>query len=131
MSKSTELDKTVKRYLLDHINGSGYDVDLSTDAQRIKFLFDTFYSEQGDYSVPRLGLVRALAEYYAGLPSCCDIEFANYDITKLAYQWGQLPPAYTMTAAQIENAEAVIVGNWFNLLANKTAQLFRQYNLNY
>lgn len=121
MSKSSELDKLAKAYIVDRIDATGYDVPkLETDAERIQFLYDTFMREYG-WEVRRIGTVKALAEYLKGLPSCCTIAFYHSDILALAREWGSLLPDAT------ERQEQAILDNWWNFAANKTAQLFRKY----
>jgi hypothetical protein len=121
MSESSELDKVVKAYILDHIDATDYDgPEPTTDAEKVRFLYTTFVAEYG-WNLPRLGLVNALAEYFAGLPSCCTIAFANVEILELAKEWGSLP------AEPTERQEQAILDNWWNFAANKTAQLFRAH----
>ena len=45
MSKSSELDQKVKRYIIDCIDGTGYNVELKTTAEKIDFLRDCFERE--------------------------------------------------------------------------------------
>lgn len=120
MSKSSDLDKTVKRYIIDHIDASGYDQDPQTDAEKVKFLMATFRLEYGWRAV-QVGELRALTEWFQGLPSACNTAFYNSDILTLAVKWGSLPADYTDRQAE------KILGNWWNLLANKTIQLSRKY----
>ena len=122
ISKSGELDRVVKRYIIDQIDGSGYDKTLTTDKEKVKFLKDTFYAEYS-HEIVRRGELKALAEYFSGLPSCCNIAFTNFDILQLAKKWGSLPENPT------ERQEIKILDNWWNLLANKTLQLFRKYSV--
>jgi hypothetical protein len=121
MSRASDLDKVAKAYLISCIDASGYDgPEPTTDAEKVRFLYDTFVSEYG-WNLQRLGLVKALAEYFSGLPSCCTIAFYNDDIVALARKWGSLPAGAT------ERQERAILDNWFNFAANKTAQLFRAH----
>jgi len=121
MSKSSELDKVVKQYILDHIDNSGYsDQELTADIKKVQFLKDTFYAEYG-WHVDQNGEQQALADWFAGLPTACNIEWRNHAILELAYKWGSLP----------ENAkpwqENKILENWFSFIGNKTGQLFRKH----
>jgi hypothetical protein len=121
MSKSSDLDKVAKAYLISCIDASGYDgLEPTTDAEKVQFLYTTFVAEYG-WNLPRLGLVKALAEYFAGLPPCCTIAFTNVDVLEQAKEWGSLPADAT------ERQEQAILDNWFNFAANKTAQLFRAH----
>jgi len=119
MSKSSDLSKTVKRYIINNIDSSGYqDKAIEADKDKVQFLKDTFCSEFG-WRVEQLGEPKALAEYFAGLPSSCTVAFMNQDILELAEKWGSLPSNYTERQAE------KILENWWNLLACKTGQLFR------
>jgi hypothetical protein len=117
---NSKLDKQVKQYILDCIDGSGYDADPQTDTEKVKFLHDTFYAEYG-YNVDRVGENQALIEWFMGLPSACHIEFRHYAILELAVAWGSLPEDTT------EKQQDKILNNWFNLVAVKTGQLFRKH----
>lgn len=121
MSKSSELDKFIKKYIIDHIDGSGYDLpEIEGEAAKVKFLRDTFRAEYG-WHADRVGEIKALTEWFAGLPSSCTVAFYNDEILALAEQWGYLdkdaPP----------HKQQRILDNWFNLVANKTAQLFKSH----
>ena len=122
MSKSSELDQKVKRYIIDCIDGTGYDVELKTTAEKIDFLRDCFEREYG-HEIKRQGYVNALREWFAGLPSACTVAFYNGDILTLAVEWGSIPENAT------EKQEYKILENWFNLVAVKTDQLFRGYHV--
>jgi len=124
--KAEKLDKHVKAYILDNIDASGYGIDTYlTDAQKVKFLFDTFMADYGR-QVEKLGQAGALREWFAGLPSACSIAFHNDEILKLAANWGSLDG---FTGKKLEAREQLILDSWFNLLANKTSQLFRKFKV--
>lgn len=126
MSKSSVLDKHVKDYILENIDASGYGIDTYlSQQQRVQFLYDTFTAEYG-WQIPRLGQIGALREWFAGLPSACSIAFHNDEILRLATQWGSLDG---LSGKELENKEQLILDNWFNLLANKTNQLFREHKV--
>jgi len=122
MSLATIRDRRIKVYILSQIDGEGYDVTTETTEQKIKFLHDTFYAEYG-WNVERIGEQSALREYFMGLPSSCNIEYRNSEILKIAKQMGELPEKAT------EGQENRIIDNWFNIMAAKTAQLFRGYRI--
>lgn len=117
MTSKHELDQKVKRYILDHVDSSGYDVVTESDAQRIRFLKDCFESEYG-WRVKQAGRQQALADWFAGLPSACTVAFSNHEILELARSWGRLDD--NATVAQ----EQKILDTWFQLIAAKTGQLF-------
>jgi len=119
MSKSSDLDKTAKRYIIDSIDGSGYDLPgLKQDEDKINFLSHCFNSEAG-WNIKRVGPLKAMTEWLQGLPSSCNIAFANHEILGLAKQWGSLSETPT------EREEDKILANYWHFMANKTLQLFR------
>lgn len=122
MSKSSEIDQAAKLYILDGIDGSGYDVDPQTVAEKIAFLKATFESEYG-WAVERQGLQNAVKEWLSGLPSSCNIEYRNHAILELAVKWGSLLEDYT------EHRADKILENWFNFMASRIVQLFNGYHL--
>lgn len=126
MSKSSELDKNVKAYILSGIDPSNYGEEANTEAEKIAFLHQTFMAEYG-WQVERVGLVNALREWLSGLPSSCNVEFRNHELLEISKQWGSIPEG--VKGKKLENLEDKIIENWFNLLANKTAQLFRKHKL--
>ena len=118
MSKSSELDKTVKLYILNAI-----DTDYNgSDKDAVTGLKESFYAEYG-WMVERAGEQKALAEWLQGLPSAINIDFYNHEILKLAVLWGSIPENAT------EKQEDKIIDNWFNFIANKIGQLFRGYHV--
>ncbi len=120
MSKSSELDKVVKSYILDCISADGYDATPTTDAEKVAFLYNCFTSEY-QHEIDRRGEILAFKEWISGLPSTFNIDFCNNDILDRSIQWGSIPADAT------ESQEYKILENWFLFIANKTLQLFRKY----
>ena len=112
-------DDIVKSYIVDCINssGRGLEKEPETPFDKVQFLKKCFESEAG-WNIARAGKVRAMTDWLQGLPSCLSIEFSNYEILELAKKWGSLPEEPT------ENEKDRIIENYWNLMANKTLQLF-------
>ena len=124
--KTKELNAVVFAYILDTIEPYD-DKELNTDKEKLQFLYDCFFSEYWyDYNKQRYAgnQVRGFADWLAGLPSVFTVAFEWYDIISLAKRWGSLPEDAT------ERQEDKICENWFNLVANKTFQLFKRHNIN-
>lgn len=117
MSKSSDLDKTVKKYILDCIENTDYPEKTMNNQEKIDFLKKTFISEYG-HEINRIGIKGALENYFQGLPSCFHIAFYNSDILELAKKWGYLDENPS------EKQENKILANYWRLLAAKTIQLF-------
>ena len=118
MSKSSDLSKVAKQYIIDSIDNSGYSDQKLGEQEKIKFLRDTFRIEK-QWEIDQIGELKALASHIQGLPSYFNIEYRNHEILKIAVKWGSLPVDAT------EQQEQKILDNWPNFIANKTTQLFR------
>lgn len=118
---NTNIKKHAFKYILDSIDGDGYDVQLTTDKEKIDFVYDTFSNEYSytieHYKRAGINEKRVFADYLAGLPSCINIEFRNYYILEMAKQWGSIPENAT------ERQEDKIISNWFAFIATNFFQL--------
>ena len=106
------------QYLLDSIDFSGYEleIELKTNQQLISQLFKTFEKE-GGWNVKRIGFAPALTEWLSGLPSCINIDFANYDILERAKKYGSLAPDAS------EKDQDKLLDNYWRFMANKLIKL--------
>ena len=120
MSKSSDLNKVVKRYILDSIENCDSDIAMS-DSDKLHFLQERFNSEYG-HEIERHGQQQALINYIMGLPSHFNIEYRYEAILELAIKWSSIPEDAT------ERQEQKILDNWLNLISAKTLQLFRKFN---
>ena len=127
MSKSTELDKKAKLYLLDAMRShlEGYDfttedieaMDSKEVADQTRWIFIHEYSWQ----LERYGVIKALTEWLQGL--ALPIDYNYYDIIQLAKDWGSIPQ--DATAKQ----EDKICDDYWSFMANKLSQLFDGYRV--
>ena len=92
-TKNTAATAAVRSYVVTVIDFEG------TDAEKLKFFFDTLQSEYG-HEVSRLGMQRAISEYLRGLPSSINHAFMNHEIIDLLSEWGYIH--FHTTAAQEE-----------------------------
>lgn len=100
-------------FILKGVDASGYDDEIdenSTNSEKVAFIRKTFEAEYG-WQINRIGRVKALAEWLAGLPSCVNIPFTYADIIELHEQCG-LPVS---SDAEIDYA----VENHFKLVAQE------------
>ena len=87
----TEYKKNYKKYILSTIETDGNDKPLNTDQEKIKYIFDRFYSEYYCHYVPlRCSKQKAMSEWLSGL--ALDIEYWYDDIVKLAVKMGSINP---------------------------------------
>lgn len=107
-------------YLLDSINTDEIGEN-ATDKEKINFVFDAFNNEYGNAYNKRTypSECERLANYLRGLPSCCSIAFADYDIIQIGKSWG-----YQMTPKQEDN----FVNNWWNCCAYRLIQMRKKLN---
>jgi len=131
-TKNFRLDLEAKLYIISCIASDGYqdtpyyiDTDNAGEAEKLKFLQDTFEAEYSwHYTSGRGTYQSAFMEWCQGLPSVFNIVFCNHDILTLARQWGGLAEDAS------ESQENKILENYWNFIANKTMQLFRKHGLN-
>ena len=122
MSKSSELDKTVKLYLMECMEGY-LPCEVPEDAtidERIQLTREHFECVM-DYEIKRNGRVLALESWLRGLP--LNIEYNWCDILELAVKWGSLPKDYTDKQAE------KIQENYWHFIAIKLNQLFDGYHV--
>lgn len=122
MSKSSELDRTVKTFILASITGDGYDVTLTTNKEKAEFLEATFQAEFGRRAI-QIGPMPAVEEWLRGLPSALTIPFYNGHILEHAVKWGSLPLDAT------EKQEDKILDNYWHFMANKVLQIMNGYRV--
>ncbi len=128
VSQRKQLDQTVKRYIIEAIDSTGYDLKqpLLSDEYKLRFLYSTFLKEYG-WAIGRHGEQLAFREWLQGLPSCFNIDFENYKIIELAYAWGSIDRGLSDKAR--DKREDMILDNWFNFITVKTFQLFKKYGV--
>ena len=68
----TNYKQNYKKYILGTIETGINDEPLKTDQEKIKYIFNRFYSEYG-FMVDRVGKQKAIAEWLSGL--ALDIEY--------------------------------------------------------
>lgn len=122
-TNSNEFRNNVYSYILSCIDGENYGIELKTDKEKIDFVLNTFKSEYSHQMKYHGSNIReAFAQYLAGLPSCINIEFRNYDIIQLAKNWGSIPQNAN------ENQEDRIIINWFRFIADNFFRLEKKLN---
>jgi hypothetical protein len=120
-----QLNDFVSSYILNAIDGEGYDKELNTDTEKLQFLADCF---KGEYMHPNaLKFYKTYQECFRqwimGLPSSFNIDFENYRIIEIAKEWGSLDN--NSPSRKVDN----ILTNWFNFIAAKTLQLMAKHNI--
>jgi hypothetical protein len=85
----TEYKKNYKNYILSTIEEDGEGKPIKTDDEKIKYIFDRFYSEYG-FMVERVGKQKAISEWLSGL--ALDLPFYYNEIVDLAVEMGSIDP---------------------------------------
>ena len=98
----TEYKKNYKNYILSTIEEDGEGKPLTTDKEKINYIFDRFYSEYG-WNIDRVGKLKAISEWLSGL--ALDLEYYYSDIIKLAIKMGSIDenPSKKMQIKVINN----------------------------
>ena len=76
----------IQNYILDSIDGEGYDIKTETPTEKLEFLFDCFEVEF-NYKNNKLrypNLQDRFANWLQGLPSAIDLPHQNYKILELS-----------------------------------------------
>ena len=125
MSKSSELDKTAKLYLIDAMRCHLDDCDelnaygLSTK-DVIEIIRADFYGSQM-WAVSHWGSHQAISDWLQGL--ALPIDYTYHNIIELAKDWGSIPQDAT------SKQEDKICDNYWSFMANKLRQLFEGYRV--
>ena len=85
----TEYKKNYKNYILSTIEEDGEGKPLTTDREKINYIFDRFNSEYG-FMVERVGKQKAISEWLSGL--ALDLPFYYNEIVDLAVEMGSIEP---------------------------------------
>ncbi len=119
MSKSTELDRNVKLYLLKAIEtdseGNKYSMMGSLD-----HITQRFHGE-AQWNIDRKGEQAAMTEWLQGL--AINIAHERYEIRELVTKWGSIPQGAT------EEHNQKILDNYWHFMATKLLQMLRGYKI--
>jgi hypothetical protein len=84
-----EYKKNYKNYILSTIEEDGEGKPLTSDKEKINYIFDRFNSEYG-FMVERVGKQKAISEWLSGL--ALDLPFYYNEIVDLAVKMGSIDP---------------------------------------
>ena len=105
----TKYHDNYKNYILDCLDTEDGLIDKElTRKEKIKYLFDRFYSEYG-FLVERIGKQKAIEEWLSGL--AINIPYTYFDIIEMAKNMGSVDSDLT----QVQ--EDRICENYFNFMA--------------
>jgi len=104
----TKYQDNYKNYILNCIELDSEGNPLTSDKDKIKYLFDRFNSEYG-WNIKRQGKQGAMAEWLSGM--AIDIPYWNDDIVDLAVNMGSVEPNPD------EKTRHNICQNYYNFMA--------------
>lgn len=116
-------------YILDCIRNSNRATDeeltFETDFDALKFFFDCFNEEFNHAYNKRIfpRLADRIGNYLRGLPSCCNIDYTDYNILNLGLMWGVIDSREGRKAEKFVN-------NFFEVCGLRICQAAQKVGLN-
>lgn len=124
MEKNVRNDKRFGKqfaYILDAITTENYEVTCDTDAEKVKFVLETFNEEYNYKENKRRwpNLTERISEWFRCLPSVIHIEYWDYKIEKIGIEWG------------FEKAvkRGTFIENWWTTCATRLLQLAAKFKI--
>ena len=105
----TEYKKNYKNYILSTIEEDTNGKLITTDQEKINYIFDRFNFEYG-WNIQRVGKFKAMSEWLSGL--ALDIEYYNDAIVDLAIKMGSIDPNPN------DKLKDKVANNYFDFMAN-------------
>ena len=105
----TEYKKNYKNYILSNIHEDIEGNPISSEADKINYIFDRFNSEYG-WRVNQVGKAAAMVDWLQGL--ALNIEFYNDEIINLAIRLGSIDENPS------EKLQDRVIENYWNFMAN-------------
>jgi len=105
----TAYKKNYKNYILSTIKEDGEGKPLTTESEKIDYIFDRFNSEYG-FMIKRVGKYKAMSEWLSGL--ALDIEYYNDAIVDLAIKMGSINPNPN------DKLKNTVAANYWDFMAN-------------
>jgi len=105
----TEYKKNYKNYILSTIEEDSEGKPITTEQEKINYIFDRFYSEYG-WNIDRVGKFKAMTEWLQGL--ALNIEYMNGAIVPLAIKMGSINDN---PSQKLQNR---VIDNYWSFMAN-------------
>ena len=105
----TEYKKDYKNYILSNIDEDIDGKPITSEADKINYIFDRFNSEYG-WRVQQVAKVVAMVDWLQGL--ALDIEFCNHEIINLAVRLGSIDENPS------EKLQERVCDNYWRFMAN-------------
>ena len=105
----TAYKKNYKNYILSTIEENGEGKPLTSESEKISYIFNRFNSEYG-FMIERVGKYKAMSEWLSGL--ALDIEYYNDAIVDLAIKMGSINPKPN------DKLKNTVAANYWDFMAN-------------
>jgi len=105
----TAYKKNYKNYILSTIEENGEGKPLTSESEKISYIFNRFNSEYG-FMIDRVGKYKAMSEWLSGL--ALDIEYYNDAIVDLAIKMGSINPKPN------DKLKNTVAANYWDFMAN-------------
>ena len=90
-STNKECCAKIQKYILNAIDSEPYDVTTTTEAEKITFLKETFYTEYIHNNNRHVSDQINFTEWTQGLPTVFNIEYYYKEIKDILFSWGITP----------------------------------------
>lgn len=116
-------------YVIDCIKESSRaadeDKEFNSDAEALQFFFNCFEQEFNFQYNKRMfpSLAERIGEYLKGLPSCCNIDYTDYNVLSLGVKWGVLSSTDDKKASKF-------LGKFFTMCGVRILQAAQKVRLN-
>jgi hypothetical protein len=105
----TEYKKNYKNYILSTIEEDSEGKTITTEQEKINYIFDRFNSEYG-WNIERVGKYKAMSEWLSGL--ALNIEYYDDAIVDLAVKMGSIEPNPN------DKMKDKVAANYWDFMAN-------------
>ena len=105
----TAYKKNYKNYILSTIEENGEGKPLTSESEKISYIFNRFNSEYG-FMIERVGKYKAMSEWLSGL--ALDIDYYNDAIVDLAIKMGSINPKPN------DKLKNTVAANYWDFMAN-------------
>ena len=112
----TEYKKNYKNYILSTIEEDSDGNPITTEQEKINYIFNRFNSEYG-WNIERVGKFKAMSEWLSGL--ALNIEYYNDAIVDLAIKMGSIEPNPN------DKMKDKVATNYWDFMANIIFQILK------
>ena len=113
--------QNVRTFILESIDGEGYDVVTNTEAEKLAFMWDCFENEFNckNNVVRYPNLQTRFSHWLMGLPTAINIPFAFHEILEVSKKLLEIE---TLTDKQEDN----IIENYYNFMSYQVIKLTKK-----